>query len=212
MSWYDIALDNAHLVNDAIFNCSNGDFDFHEMQLYSPRDTSAVRKAFRKGLKDGITTLVTDTLTGSLAEIIRNHASDFLKANPESVYYEYYKKIEKLLTKEGTEILTDTMVDAISSLAISKIGDMSSLINNLDIVSDDEQMVKWMVEDKCRICAIVKESYKVTLTIMGEIQPTFQIDGPENKRCFDYDELGAYGVAGREARRACSLCPCKKKK
>ncbi len=40
----------------------------------------------------------------------------------------------------------------------------------------------------------------------------FNIDGPEKKlKCFDYEELGQYGLPGREARFGCGICPCKKK-
>ena len=209
-SWYNDSLDNGRLINDAILSCSQYDYEFHGITLYSSMDTSALVKAFRKGLKAGITTLITGTLTGSLSGIIRSHANEFLKANPTSAYYEYYKKIENLITKEGANELTDEMVNAISGLVISKIDDISSLINDLDIVADDEKEVKWTIENRCRICAIVKESFTVTMTIMGEKQPSFLVDGQENKRCFDYEGLGSYGPAGREARRACALCPCKK--
>jgi RHS repeat-associated protein len=210
-SWYDIALDNGKLVYDAMMSCVNGDFDFHPIKLYRPRDTSSLVKGFREALKDGFSSFITEALTGSLSEIIRGHASDFLKADPKSAYYEYFKKIEKFMKKDGVEELTDEMVKAISELAIIKVTDLSSLINSIDIVSDDEQMVKWTVKDKCRMCATVEESYTVTMTIMGEKQDSFVVPGPKTERCFDYDEIKSRGPVGREIISGCSLCPCKKK-
>ena len=210
-SWYDIGLDNGKLVYDAMMSCVNGDFDFHPINLYRPRDTSSLVKGFREALKDGFSSFITEALTGSLSEIIRGHASDFLKADPKSAYYEYFKKIEKFMQKDGVEELTDEMVKAISELAIIKVTDLSSLINSIDIVSDDEQMVKWTVKDKCRMCAIVEESYTVTMTIMGEKQNSFVVPGPKTERCFDYDEIKSRGPVGREIISGCSLCPCKKK-
>jgi len=132
-SWYDIFLDDNKLVGNAMWSCFNYDYDFHPIKLARPTDTSATVTSFRKALKEGFSSLVTEALTGSLSEVIRGHASDFLKANPKSAYYEYYKKIEKLITKEGAEELTDKMVNAISGFTISKIKDMSSLITNVDI-------------------------------------------------------------------------------
>ena len=210
-SWYDIGLDNGKLVYDAMMSCVNGDFDFHPINLYRPRDTSSLVRGFREGLKDGFSSFITEALTGSLSEIIRGHASDFLKADPKSAYYEYFKKIEKFMKKDGVEELTDEMVKAISELAIIKVTDLSSLINSIDIVSDDEQMVKWTVKDKCRMCATVEESYTVTMTIMGEKQDSFVVPGPKTERCFDYDEIKSRGPVGREIISGCSLCPCKKK-
>ena len=103
-----------------MMSCVNGDFDFHPINLYRPRDTSSLVRGFREGLKDGFSSFITEALTGSLSEIIRGHASDFLKADPKSAYYEYFKKIEKFMKKDGVEELTDEMVKAISELAIIK--------------------------------------------------------------------------------------------
>ena len=210
-SFYDITLDNGKLVGDAIWSCGSSNFEFHDIKLNRPGDSSAFIIAFQKGAWNGITSLATETLTGSLSEIIRKNASKFLMAKRGNPYYKYYKKIEKLITKEGAQELTDKMVNTISELAISQVSEMPSLITDINFVPDEEQEVKWTIEDKCRICAIIKESFTVTMTIMGERQQPFPADGPEKKRCFDYEELGTYGPPGRGAREACGLCPCEKK-
>ena len=199
------------MVGDAIWSCGSSNFEFHDIKLNRPGDSSAFISAFQKGAWNGITSLATETLTGSLSEIIRKNASKFLMAKRGSPYYKYYKKIEKLITKEGAQELTDKMVNTISELAISQVSEMPSLITDINFVPDEEQEVKWTIEDKCRICAIIKESFTVTMTIMGERQQLFPADGPEKKRCFDYEELGTYGPPGRGARKACGLCPCEKK-
>ena len=72
--------------------------------------------------------------------------------------------------------------------------------------------IKWEIEDECKICAVIKESFHVNMEIMGERQPELYIESTERKlKCFDYKELGGFGPAGREARRGCGICPCKEK-
>ncbi len=147
-SWYDTIRDEGSLVWDAaLTGCGNHSVDpddnegFHEISLNSPRDTSALIKSLRAGLKRGSTALISQFSAGYLSSVIR-----------------------------------------------------------------------WEIEDNCRICAIVKESFSVEITVMGEKQPSFIVDGPEKKlKCFDYDELGKRGPAGREARVGCRICPCNKK-
>ena len=183
---------------------------FHSISLNSPRESSFLKHSLRDGLKAGFGALVNQIAAGYLKKNIRKHASKFLKAKSNTPYYEYYKKIENLITKEGAEQLTDAMVDVIAEQAVSKIGDVSSLINSVVVTRDKVQKIKWVVEDGCRICAIIKESYKIEMTIMGKKEPPFNVSGSETMlRCFDFDELGEYGPAGRQARKGCGLCPCK---
>ena len=215
-SWYDVMLDNGRLVNDAMMTgCGREGMDdegFHLIELYSPRSSSFASQSLMKGLKSGSAAFLSQFAAGSLGSIIRSHADEFLTAKPGSLYYKYYKKIEKLITKEGAKELSDQMVDKISELAVDEIGNVSSMINGLNVIADDTQKIKWAVEDNCRICAIIKESFTIDITIMGE-KESIKDDGPERTlRCFDYKELGEYGIVGRNARDACNICPCKKKK
>ena len=121
-----LALDNGHLVNDAMMSdCGREGMDdegFHLIELYSPRSSSFVNKSLMKGLKSGSAAFLSQFAAGSLDSIIRSHADEFLTAKPGSLYYKYYKKIEKLITKEGAKELSDQMVDKISELAVDEIG------------------------------------------------------------------------------------------
>ena len=104
------------------------------------------------------------------------------------------------------------MVDIISDLAMSKLGDVSSWITDLSIVPKTPQHIKWTIEDNCRICAIIQEEYTVKMTIKGGHELSYDGCSPDIKlRCFDYEELGKIPVTGEQARRVCGICPCEKK-
>ena len=218
-SWLDARILEAKLVFDAaLTSCGMSanvrvDSDgFHTVNLEGNRDLSYFSRSLRAALKEGATTLIMKFASGALKSAVKKHAREFITARPNSVYFEYYKKIETLIKKEGVYELTDEMAGVISEFAVTKIGDISSLINNLNITPSEDVSIKWEIEDECKICAVIKESFHVNMEIMGERQPELYIESTERKlKCFDYKELGGFGPAGREARRGCGICPCKEK-